>query len=521
MDLPYRVFVVLVFLYLCILPVQIIIFSKFRKANDVSVLGSTINPLKLFVYWLVLHIAIFIIRDVWILYALVILIGFFSRLTPDQRMFLFAYLLFSIPMYFAFIPGFAGINNFLRVDFAMVLGLAILGPAYLKIRHQQDYIKFGKLLADKCVFIIILLIVFNSYRETLSLTIVLKEIIVVFSGIFIPYVVISRRVRINNNFDIFLLMVLFIGLYQALITAFEFITSWRLYNATDSWIGAHGGMLRIRYREGYIRATSIFSQAIISGYFMMLFFSIYIYLYKKINLSVMMNIGVTLLLLLALYSSSSRAPWVGTLLFVFLFMVVFSNAKARNFIYLSVAGVVTVLGLVIAGQIDRFIGLLPWFNDEQQEVMYRVRLIEQSWKVIKENPILGEPQNIFLKRPEMLEMVQGEGIVDLVNSYLAILLYYGVVGLIAHLLILYIPLRVFYKSYKFYRSNRLKSDLASKFSFLFSIIVIHVFVVSTVSSIGHLNTFVYVLYALVTGMCVLAFDEVKAMNNARVKKYAS
>ncbi len=222
-----------------------------------------------------MHVAIFIIRDVWVLYCLVFIIGFVSRLTPDQRIYLYIYLFFSIPVYSVNIPGFAGINTLLRVNCAMVLGLGILGPAYTKIRHHQDYIPFGKLLADKCMFVIMLLIVFNSYRETLSITIPLKEIFVVVTGIYIPYIVISRRIKIQNNFDIFLLVVLLIGIFQALVNTFEFITGWKLYNVTDHWIGADGGVLRTRYREGFVRATSIFSQAIISGYFMMLFFIIY------------------------------------------------------------------------------------------------------------------------------------------------------------------------------------------------------------------------------------------------------
>ncbi len=228
-----------------------------------------------------------------------------------------------------------------------------------------------------------------------------------------------------------------------------------------------------------------------------------------------------LLLILALYSSSSRAPWVGAVLFLFLFMVFFSNAKIKNMIYLSATGMAALLGLIVTGQFQRFLGLLPFFNDDQVEVMYRVRLIEQSWKVIKENPILGEPQNIFLKRPEMIEMIQGEGIVDLVNTYLSILLYYGVVGLLAHLLIIFIPLKFFYKAYKMHRIDIAKHNIMLKYSLLMSIIIVHMFVVSTVSSIGHLNQYTYIMYAIITGMGLLAFEDVKRITNARVNKYAS
>jgi O-antigen ligase len=57
--------------------------------------------------------------------------------------------------------------------------------------------------------------------------------------------------------------------------------------------------------------------------------------------------------------------------------------------------------------------------------MYRHRLAERGWELVLAHPFFG---NQF-PWPEMEDLRQGEGIIDLVNTYLGVALSYGVIGL--------------------------------------------------------------------------------------------
>jgi O-antigen ligase len=71
--------------------------------------------------------------------------------------------------------------------------------------------------------------------------------------------------------------------------------------------------------------------------------------------------------------------------------------------------------------------LLPFIGTTDQfNVDYREQLVTNSMIVINRNPWFGSFN--CMKTPEMEAMRQGEGIIDIVNTYLGITLYDGFVG---------------------------------------------------------------------------------------------
>ena len=75
-----------------------------------------------------------------------------------------------------------------------------------------------------------------------------------------------------------------------------------------------------------------------------------------------------------------------------------------------------------------FIDLLPYVGkSEQGSIEYRTNWLSASAPLIERNFWFGDVQ--VTKAPELEVMRQGEGIIDLVNTFLAVLLHYGVVGL--------------------------------------------------------------------------------------------
>jgi threonine/homoserine/homoserine lactone efflux protein len=88
-----------------------------------------------------------------------------------------------------------------------------------------------------------------------------------------------------------------------------------------------------------------------------------------------------------------------------------------------------VAALLILPQGDRIIDMLPFVGTvESGNVTYRQQLIDRALIVFWQNPIFGSLY--FISNPVLEEMRQGQGIIDIVNSYVGVALAYGGVGLL-------------------------------------------------------------------------------------------
>jgi hypothetical protein len=75
---------------------------------------------------------------------------------------------------------------------------------------------------------------------------------------------------------------------------------------------------------------------------------------------------------------------------------------------------------------ERIIDTLPFIGTvEQENVQYRQRLAEESWRLVWQNPLFGDPF-VALR---MEDLRQGQGIIDLMNAYAAVALFCGLIGL--------------------------------------------------------------------------------------------
>jgi O-antigen ligase len=66
-------------------------------------------------------------------------------------------------------------------------------------------------------------------------------------------------------------------------------------------------------------------------------------------------------------------------------------------------------------------------NVESENVDYRVRLWQVSMEVVRQNPLFGDAK--YMMNPILEQLRLGHGIIDIVNSYLQVLMEHGIVGL--------------------------------------------------------------------------------------------
>ncbi len=181
------------------------------------------------------------------------------------------------------------------------------------------------------------------------------------------------------------------------------------------------------------------------------------------------------MLIIGLLSSVSRGPWLGFALCVVVLMM--TNLRSSSKLLVGVIPGVVSLIFLHPPFIDRFTNLLPFVGSaDKGSETYRSRLFENSIIVIERYPLFGS--DTFVREPEMQTMIQGQGIVDVVNTYLQISLHYGLIGLL--LFVMFFGLLGIKLGLLFWTS---KSDIVS-YEGVLALLAAMLFTIATTSSVS-------------------------------------
>lgn len=426
--------------------------------------------------WLVVVIAAFIAHNFWIY---LILSGIFISLSTakDQnKMALFFILLFIIPPLEAQVPGFGLINYLFGLNHPRFITLLILLPAALAISQKNNF-KFPKIWADKFLLVYILLIVCLNLRDT-TVTDALRQLFYSFTDIFLPYYVASRT--INNLSQMKTVAYAFVttAIVLGLIAIFESGKQWLLYNPLGTALGTGNAIGNYLGRSGGLRAIASLGHPIILGYFMTIAIGLYLYLSSSIQNKSIKKISIAILAL-GLFVPLSRGPWVGAFV-MFLIYIATGPSPVKKLGTLFIAGVFSLPIVAMLPGGEKIINLIPFVGQtEKGNIEYREQLFENALIVIKNNLFFGSAN--YLQTPEMQAMKQGEGIVDVVNTYLSVALDTGIVGLFLFVGVFLAALSGVRKKLKRVKDNRQQHLLGRS---LIAVIVSMMVTIATVSSIA-------------------------------------
>lgn len=397
-------------------------FSLSKKLASQNVSNSSFNQWRN--VWLAVVITAFIAHNFWIFIAISSLVIIVLTKQEKNKMALFFILLFALPPIGKDIPGFGIVNYLFTVDYIRFIQLIVLLPAAFVISKKNNF-TFTKIWADKFLLIYMLLMLILEFRGK-TFTDTLRTFFYLILEILLPYYVASRGVKSLSELNCVLQAFVTSAAVAACISAFESVKHWLLFNELPNALGANFDLGAYLGRGDGIRAVGALGHPIILGYFSAVGIGFYLYLSSTIQKKSLKNIGF-LLLTVGLLTPLSRGPWVGALALLVIFILQGHMAfKKLSRLFLVGIVIFTLLTLTPKGQ--KFIDLIPFYGKtEKYNVDYREQLFNNSLIVIDRNPIFGSID--YLKTPEMLEMTQGEGIIDIVNSYLAITLERGYVGL--------------------------------------------------------------------------------------------
>ena len=187
--------------------------------------------------------------------------------------------------------------------------------------------------------------------------------------------------------------------------------------ATTSWHGCFAA-------TSWLRAQASSGHSLSLGFMLAIAFGFSLYLFSQ-SATLRTRLAIGLVFWLGLVSAYSRGPWIGAVLIA----LAYSALKPRAITRLFKAGFVLaiVLGaLSLSPMGEELLNSLPFASGRPDaNFVYRQRLLDRSLELIQEHPLFGDQLAI----QKMEDLRQGQGIIDIVNTYVGVALFSGWVGL--------------------------------------------------------------------------------------------
>jgi len=377
--------------------------------------------------WFALTLVAFLAHNFWLFIAFAALLLIFALPAEPNKLALYFFVLFAVPAIDVEIPGFGLVEHFFAIDYLRLLALAILLPAWLALRIRPEAERFGRTSADKLLLAYLVLQFFlqlpnASLTETLR-----KGVFYAFVDVFLPYYVASRAARDLAALRDALMAFALGALVTAAIAVFEFARHWLLYAPLEEALDVNWGLLNYLERgDGLLRAQASTGQPIVLGYVLALALCFALCLRRSMPPARWRDAGLVLLAA-GLIAAMSRGPWIGAAAMLLAFVATGPRALAR-LAKLGIGGLCALPFLLVSSAGQALVDYLPFVGTvEAHNVLYRERLLEISLGVVLDHPFFGAWD--FLQLPVMQQLRQGQGIIDIVNTYLGVALASGLVGL--------------------------------------------------------------------------------------------
>ncbi len=443
--------------------------------------------------WLVATLVLFLSHSIWIFKLMLGAILLAYRRREAHVMGIYFVLLFAAPRAPAVIPGLGIIDHLWVLDHYRLLGLTLLLPAVLSLLQRSATARLGSSPVDWMVLGYLFLMSLLAFREG-NVTSGLRTVLSLWVDIFLPYYVASRSIRSEDGLKQAMTGYLIAAMILAIVAIFEVLRTWKLYSSVLGALGLNEGMFGgYLMRSGLLRPNASVGNSIVLGYVLVVALGFFFYLREFVSNPLHRFLGVTLLIV-GIIASLSRGPWVGSAFLVVIFILT-GPKSVKRMCGLGV-GVLTfflVLTQLPGGQ--RLIDMLPIVGTiEQGNVEYRANLLASALPVIGRNLLFGSHD--YLDAPELQVMMQGEGIIDVVNTYVGVALYSGLMGLTFFLGAFLCSLQQLRKGVHLARQHNPQAALLGRA--LFATVSAIMLIIYTVSSI----TAVPVVYWSVLGLSV-------------------
>ena len=460
--------------------------------------------------WFLITLAGFLSQNYWVFAAIASLMIYNAAKKEPNKIAMFFFLMLALPQIRVEIPGFSGIRYFFEIDYVRILTAIVLLPICANARKLAVTSGAKASLPDKILATYIVLNLVLQAQHDLF-TGVVRSTLNWAIDVVVPYYAISRSLKDLKSFRDVLMSFVLAAMVVSLIGAFEFGRHWILYSSA-------GDALGVEWNPGYLargellRASGTSGQSIVFGYVITIAIGFYLFLQNSVSNFKLYAVGM-LLLVVGVISPLSRGPWVGLIVILFMFTMTGAKPLQRVFKYAFFAVPTSVL-LAFSEYGQKIIDYLPFIGSvDKGNVTYRQNLFEKSFQIILDNPLFGSTDYLM----HMEELRQGQGIIDLVNTFLIVALNTGLVGLGLYVLFF---VSILFATYR--RMNRapLDSELRGLGRSLLAVLFGVLIIIGTVSPINHVPLLLWSVAALCLAFGLLKSPEPPVLEKKAFQQHA-
>jgi hypothetical protein len=470
----------------------------FRLAKPIAILFSSERDFaRRRNVWFALTVTAFLSPSFWLFVLVAVPLLIWAGRKDTNAVALYMLLLHVISPISVEIP-IVGINRLFSLDMYRLLSFCVLLPAAWNIRRSRDPRDARRFTAMD-----IWLLAFGAMQILLfvrpdipdaaylhdSVTNVLRRALLFFVDIYLVYFVVSRSCSSRRVIVEMLAAFCLACTVMAGIALFETLRHWAVYEEIGrGW----GGELMGQYtdRGGVLRATASSGHSLALGYLLALATGFWLYIRTQVK-SVRSRIGVMVLYWLGLLAAYSRGPWVGAVGIYFANIALGPRAMPRLIKAFLIAALLA--GVILVSPLgDRVAKVIPFMGGtvDAYNVDYRHRLAQRSWEMILENPWLGNQDAYY----QLNDLRQGLGIIDFVNVYADVAVFYGLIGLFFFVTFILVGLFKTYRAAKIFQKS--DPDLALLGVALASCILGTLIMIATSSFVYGYQKMFYVLAGL-------------------------
>lgn len=456
-------------------------------------------PLETFFRWRKLWyfttLAWFLSHSFWIYVGLMVFVLLAVGRREAHVFGMYLLLLLAAPPAQTAIPGFGVVDHLFILDHYRLLALALLLPCALRLAQRNSTPRYFRAPMDIMVLGYLLLNTALAFRGD-NFTNDVRTALMLWIDFFLPYYVASRSIQDKEGLRHALVGLAIGAVLLSTLAIVEVLRSWKLYDAANSALGLNT-FGAYKTRGSFIRPSVTAIDSIVLGYVIVVAAGGYLYLQGLITGRFIRWCG-WLALAAGVLGSLSRGPWVGMALLVLVFLLMSPKAFKR-ILQGAVMSALVLMVLSVAPAGQEIINLLPFVGQEEQgNIDYRADLLTVSMSVIERNLLFGSSD--FLSAPELQVMKQGEGIIDIVNSYIAVALHAGLVGLFFFLGMFATSLLSVRRGMRWARVGG-DADGVTLGRALFASLASVMFIIFTVSGIY----VVPIIYSMLIGLCCAYF----------------
>jgi O-Antigen ligase len=407
--------------------------------------------------WLILTTVAFIAPSFWVFFFVAAPLVWWAARRDRNPIALYLMLMGVIPPISVSIPPVL-IQEIFSMDIFRLLSLCVLVPAALRIRKAAK--EAGQIRGLKLMDVALLgfgamtIVLYvppdfgNGRILQDSPTNDVRSAFLYMIDVYALYYVASRTCTDQKKLREAMATFCLACALMALTAIFEGAKHWLLYTDINSRWGGND-ILDFYYMRGdSLRAQASSGEPISLAFLLVFALGFWLYLQSLVK-DTRARIGVTVLLCAGILVTFSRGAWLAGVLVYF----AYAAFDPRGRLFRSIAVFAIIGAVVLASPLgDKISGVIPFLGGtvDTDTLSYRERLLDRSWELIKAKPIFGDQ----LALTKMEDLRQGQGIIDVVNAYVGVTLFYGFAGLTLFMTFVLVPLgRALVKSRRVFKAD--------------------------------------------------------------------